>query len=299
MKLDEHQKESYANLVMYDNGSNIGRIKKGDIILTPNLPKSGFFSLMVVSGAYRYEILNFRDGNHDLGHILPVQLLSGSSGINKYNKFVAADIRRTMRCQLRLWSLNGYAELIDELIEHLKSNTTLSSAVDASTKLENAWDAAFNTAQSTLINSLGKELDSKFKAAEWEEPLVKVFQSLYPDADVQHTGGPSENGADIVINLPNYFDKSSTPFRIVIQVKNYAEIMAGTHAIDQIRNAINSYGTDGKVVGAVIISTATSVSSDFLKELSSLQAGVNATVSLLLRDDVLRLISVGLKKYIF
>jgi len=298
-KLTQDQKDAFSNLVMYDNGVESGRIKKGDIILTPNLPKNGFFSLMEVSGDYVYNILDFGDGEHDLGHILPVQLLSGTTGINKFNEFVDADIRRTLRCRLRIWSLNGYSEEIDKIIEQLRLNRSLSSAVDASTKLDIAWDSALKSAQITLIESLGKELDSKFKAAEWEEPLVKVFEKIYPEADVQHTGGPFENGADIVVNLPNYFDPACTPFRIVVQVKNFTDIMSDTHALDQIKMAIKSYSTDSHVIAAVILSTANSVSDEFLKELSQVQADTVAKVTLMLRDDVLKLISTGMGKTFF
>jgi len=297
--LTQDQKDAFSNLIMYDNRVEGGRIKKGDIILTPNLPRNGFFSLMEVSGDYTYDILNFGDGEHDLGHILPVQLLSGTTGVNKFNEFVDANIRRTLRCRLRIWSLDGYSEAIDAIIGQLRLNKSLSSAVDASTKLDVAWDSALKSAQITLVESLGKELDSKFKAAEWEEPLVKIFEKLYPDADVQHTGGPSENGADIVINLPNHFDPSCTPFRIVIQVKNFTNIMSDTHALDQIRTAIKSYSSGSHVIAAVILSTANSVSDEFLKELSRVQADTVAKVTLMLRDDVLRLISTGMGKTFF
>jgi len=84
----------------------------GDIILVPNMPKDGFFTLCRVTGDYSYS-----DDTEvrDLRHMLPVEVIT-KGGVANSNKFVDAALRQSLRCPGRLWDISSYKGCIDKII---------------------------------------------------------------------------------------------------------------------------------------------------------------------------------------
>ena len=93
-------------------------IQRGDIILLPNLPTCGQWSVAEVVGGYRYEIAQ---PHGDYGHILDVSLLNPDSPINPNSQYVSAALRRTMTSQSRMWNLDYYEKDLQGLIDAMKT----------------------------------------------------------------------------------------------------------------------------------------------------------------------------------
>jgi hypothetical protein len=157
--------------------------------------------------------------------------------------------------------------------------------------LAKAWETALSHAVDALRERLGPELDSRFQAAEWEEPIKMVLQRLYPEADVRWVAGPREAGADVIVQIPNRFGE--LPWLIVVQVKNYqGEI--GPAVLMQLRSAHNRYSKEGKLLCLVVMTTAEKASADWRKTADELSTELDVPVELVLREKMMEILSEGL-----
>jgi hypothetical protein len=207
-KLTDDQKAAWGNFRML--GASDDSVRVGDVILVPNLPEYGYFMLVRVTGPYRYEPLplaeeyDVNDLGQDYGHILPVEILT-PEGINKHAADVDASIRSTLRTPMRMWNLGRYSEAIERLITATEEGADTTTPTTGEGRLATAWESALSVASETLNQQLGGQLDANFQAAEWEEPIKLVLQSLYPKSEIIWTAGRYENGADIVLKIPDHF----------------------------------------------------------------------------------------------
>jgi len=286
------QQDVYRHRKMYHfNGEGVCI---GDYILVPRMPVRGRFILARVTGEYRYEI--FHTGDH--GHILPVEILT-PDGVAHFNKHVDAGIRRTMRAQSRMWSIGGYAESIDKIVQAAQHGDNLLDESEAAARLNVAVESALEQARNELVRQLGPKLDEQFRAAEWEEVIVKALERLYPGAmaEVQHTGGSSEQGIDIVLRITNHFAVGSveaTDWMVLIQVKDYQGTIYGTGAIEQLRQGLNAYEQEGKTVALVVMTNAKKADEACEKAAKELEAETKVPVCLVLRDELLWIIATGM-----
>jgi len=111
--LDSDQAAARRNLPML--GHDVNAMQRGDIVLLPNLPDPGTFSLCQLTGSYRFEIYDV-DDVCDYGHTLPVELLKGCEGIPFANEHVGEGLRRTRRNIGRLWRLNHLREELELIL---------------------------------------------------------------------------------------------------------------------------------------------------------------------------------------
>lgn len=91
----------------------------GDLAVLLHLPVYGRWSIVRVSGTYRFEISsmpNAVDGAADYGHIRDVELLTGEFGIDSHNGRVGDDLRSSLRNRQRMWSLDAHGEEIVRLL---------------------------------------------------------------------------------------------------------------------------------------------------------------------------------------
>jgi len=87
-------------------------IQVGDIILVPNMPNDGFFTLCRVTGDYSYS----EDTEvGDLRHMLPVEIIT-KGGIAYSNGIVDAALRRSLGHPGRLWNIKRYKRCVDDII---------------------------------------------------------------------------------------------------------------------------------------------------------------------------------------
>ena len=270
-------------------------IQINDRVVVPNLPEDGSFIIVEVTGEYYFEPLQLSKDNdnnefvEDYGHILPIQVLT-DKGINKYANHVHANIRSTLRTPMRMWNLDRYRNELEDILEKYEKGIDFSTPTTGQSRLETAWENSLNKANQMLQGELGLELDKRFRAAEWEEPIINALKKLYQNADVNGVGGPQEHGADIIVTIPNYFD--ALPWLIIIQVKNYTGEI-DTQVLDQLRTAYNKYGTDGKVLSLVAMTTADKASADFTKAREELSTELDIPVSLILRKNLLEIMAEG------
>ena len=271
----------------------------------PNLPDLNRFCLGEVIGPYCFDILPLpgeRDVNDlggDYGHVLPVRLIT-EEGIDKYSNHVHAGIRATLKTPMRMWNLDGYGKHIERLLSLHDSGEDLLTASSAVARINIAWETAMSEARKVLQEGLSVQLDSKFQAAEWEEPILTVLRNLYGVArssndnrgfDIRWTAGRYEDGADVVVQIPNHF--GGVPWLIVIQVKNYrGEI--GSGVLSQIKQAYQRYSLDGQVLLGVIMTTAEKEAGDFDVEKDKLEKELNIPIKLILRNQLINIMTRGL-----
>lgn len=142
----------------------------------------------------------------------------------------------------------------------------------------------------------GSKLDERFRAAEWEDVVVKTLESLYPEAEVRHTGGKNERGVDILLRIPNQFAKNirdGSDWIILIQVKDYKGTIYGTEAIDQLRQGLDAYGQEGQIVTLVVMSNAENIDENCSKAAQILENEKNIPVLLVARDNFIDFIANG------
>lgn len=123
------------------------------------------------------------------------------------------------------------------------------------------WEVKLEQALQDVYGPIEAKLDAllqqRFSAAEFEIPCLLLLRSLFPGAEVEHTSGPSEHGADLVVTWEDPLTDSGTSedlsFRAVFQVKNWHGQARDLHAIDQLVEAIRHYQTDYPVRGAYLL----------------------------------------------
>lgn len=293
--LSASQRDAIRNLKMLT--ASEGGIRPGDVVLTPNLPEEGHFFITEVAGAYRFEMLDLRNTPHDVngvgsdyGHILPVRLLSPAK-VNRYSDRVHADIRTTLRSPGRMWNADWCGEKIEQLITDIRNGVDLSPPATGRARLGAAWEAAVAHATDELRRKLEPGLTSRFRAAEWEEPIKIAVESLYPSCNVRWVGGPQENGADIIVELPNYF--AEKPWLILVQIKDYSGEI-GPSVVSQLLKALEHYGNDGNVICLVAMTMAERASADFYERANTASREVGVPIEVVCREKMLDLMADGL-----
>lgn len=296
-QLTEVQREAYKNFKMLGEGED--SIRRGDIVLVPNLPQHGLFCVATVNGDYYFERLHLEAAQQtsglaeDYGHVLPVDLLT-PEGVNRYAEGVHADIRRTLRAQNRIWNCDWCGRHIDAILEARDRGEQLTEPRTGRQRAQAAWESAVQQARRTLESELERTLHANFRAAEWEEPIVIALSKLYPPsvAEVEWVAGADEHGADILVRITDHFADSA--WQILIQVKDYVEEIAAVGALGQLETAHAHYGQQAPVVSAVVMTTADRAADNFLEELQRVEKRLGIPVHLMTRAAVIRLIADGL-----
>ena len=86
----------------------------GDIVVAPNIPQWGRFSVFRVAGPYEYVLDAPRQFDERFGHILPVQLLASS--IDRYGPLVSDSLRAMTALQPRLYSITPYGGDVEKVV---------------------------------------------------------------------------------------------------------------------------------------------------------------------------------------
>ena len=262
----------------------------GDIILVTNTPKDGFFTLCRVTGDYSYS----EDTEvHDLRHMLPVEVIT-KGGVAYANDIVDAALRQSLKCRGRMWNINPYKDCVDKIISLVEKGeeSVLREGSDHVERAKEAVADEIRKSVNNLSNTIINELYSVLQGAEWEPVLCYVLDPLMKNIQIEHTGGPSESGADIVINIPNPFDEQF-PWIIVIQVKNYkGEI--GVEVAEQLKRAIDSRKYQGQVIAAYILTTADTSSEDLKKALDNIEDEYNISADCVNLSQIKQIITKGM-----
>ena len=81
----------------------------GDVVLVPNMPQNGSFTLCRLTGGYDYAT---DPAVGDLGHQRPVEVLT-PGGVANDHPLVSAGLRQSLRCRSRLWWIGPPSPLPD------------------------------------------------------------------------------------------------------------------------------------------------------------------------------------------
>lgn len=294
-RLTKEQNDARPNLRMLSESND--SIQLGDWLLLPNLPEDGNFLFAEVSGQYYYQPLaltkdcDVNNLGQDYGHVLPVRLIT-KNGINNYANSVDARIRSTLRTSMRMWNIDGYQDAIEELVtDYHRDGNDLSAAISGEARLHRAWDIAISHATQALREKLGAELDTRFQAAEWEEPIRTVLSKLYPGSEIRWVAGPKERGADVIVQIPNHF--GGLPWLILVQVKNYTGKLS-TAVLQQLRTGFDHYSNEGALLSLVVMTTAETTADDFDNQRRKFEEEVKTPVEIVLRKKMLEILADGL-----
>ncbi|WP_437713010.1 restriction endonuclease [Sorangium sp. So ce448] len=265
---DEQQDAWRGNRRML--GSEPDSIQEGDLILVPHLPEDRHWSIARVLGPYRFDIPK---KPKDYGHILPVALLSGDRPVGFKAKGVAAGLRQTMRNLSRLWNVDHLGAQIQQIVGNLGRSAETTDVE------EDRLEALLRELELAGL----ERFKFHFQGAEFEAPCVRLLKMLYGEANVEHTGGRSENGADAICT---YRDPLGVPHRVAVQIKMWTWDADWTRPLEQIKKACQSY--EG-ITSGVILSTSERVTPAFEAERAKLQKELGLPVRVVLRQELLRL----------
>ena len=251
-------------------------IKRDDIVLLPNLPEPGLWSVArIVDDDYRFEVSSEFG---DYGHIRNVQLLNADAPINPYSTAVHADLRKTMRAQVRLWNVDQYSESIQVLLDAISHRREVGKPESGAERL--------SAIRRTLKAQLWEHVDRGFQGSEFEEVCRILLEQAYET--VEHTAGSGERGADFVCDST---DGLGVPYRVVVQVKKWAGESDLRHPLEQIREAVSNYE---EVTAAVIIVTLDSLNEAAEEAVRGMSYELRVPISVLTKDDILDLLMLSL-----
>jgi len=243
-KLDEG---AGRNRPMFD------RVKKGDILLIPQLPNWGEVALVEAaedwSKGYIFEI---DETLGDYGHIFPAKYLKK---FTRDNENVTGNLRSTLKNPSRFWNINHYSEDVELLLN--TKVTELSKSQDHNSRLESSIGNVFNEVfnETLFADKLYNKLTEQFTREEWEFALVHGLKRMFPFYQIERVGGKEEinHGTDILIKLPSII--SNYGYAIAIQVKDY-DGFVGTDVIAQINKADTYWDTENlKLIEKIVIIT--------------------------------------------
>jgi hypothetical protein len=108
--LSKSQDQAWDNRRMLT--SRADAVHVGDMILVPHIPETKRFSLLRVAAPYEF------DGGQafgDYGHILPVQQLTGETGIGYTDAAVPLKLQTSLGNRVRLWNLDAFGPDLEAL----------------------------------------------------------------------------------------------------------------------------------------------------------------------------------------
>ena len=291
-EFSSHEEDALWNIKMLGKYCQYSKtyIQVGDIILVPNMPNNSSFTLCRVTGDYSYS----EDTDvHDLRHMLPVEVIT-KGGVAYSNENVDAALRQSLRCRGRLWNINPYKDCVDKIISLVndRKEYLLREGSDHVERAKGLVDDEIKTSVDNLSETIIEKLPSVLQGAEWEPVLCYALDPLMKNIQIEHTGGPSECGADIVINIQNPFDEQF-PWIIVIQVKNYkGEI--GVQVAEQLIQAIDSRKDQGRVIAAYVLTTADKISEDLKKAIENIKKEYNIAAECVKLSQIKQIITKGM-----
>lgn len=181
------------------------------------------------------------------------------------NAAVGAGLRRTMRNPSPMWSINPLA---DELAVIREAEGSLAQADTPTARLEQILEET--------LASLLETLRGHFRANQLEGPVLRLLQQLFPPpAQVLDRRGPKEHGADFIVTNNDAFGREHVT---VIQLKDHPKVLDDTEALEQIRDAANTYSP----TAAVILTTAAREASGFSQRREELEEELGIPITTVL-----------------
>ncbi len=281
-------------------------MQENDIVLLPNLPDPGTFSLCRLrSGSYDFHPISMDGEDKDCDHIRPAELIRGCEGIPNDNPAVKPGIHRTLRCRSRLWRIDHLEKEVRALCKAAVEGTSFVETKGAQIRFIRLLgevnqvhrDARHEARQRIREQLTIERLRDIARAEDLEEPLVRILHVLFPPpALVDRTGGAGENGADIVVRIHDPFDPEEDAL-ILIQLKDHDGV-TDDDGLTQLKTAIRHYGhgttKQGRVIEAVFATLANSFAPDVAEQARLLQEQTEVKVRLINGTQLLDIVAYGL-----
>ncbi len=251
---DTKDSDARKNFSMYNN------VKKGDILLIPRLPDWGSVAIAEAAEDWNNEEKGYRfeidDEKKDFGHIFPANYIGC---FNRHGKDVSGNIQSTLKARNRFWNISRLSEDIEKIMKNLEGNKESTSVIEnikniISEKVKTYFDLK------ECCDRIVDEYNKKFTASQWEEVLKNVLEKIYPEYEIEKTGGmkEEEHGTDILINVPGI--SISESYNIAIQVKNYEGEISDENIniiIDQVDKAKGyKWENNGKLIDQILVITS-------------------------------------------
>ena len=244
------------------NGPADTYMNVGDVVLVPNMPHDGLFTLVRIRGPYEFDI---NEEHGDFGHLRPVEVLT-PTGVANEHQLVDAGLRRSLRCRGRLWRISDYDECLESIIRFDGDLTIGTTAVGRAESIVS--DLVTGSIIDDMATRLSESLRVGLQGSEWETVVRDALEPLFP-VTVLHTGGPQERGADLEIVISNPFSEA-LDWIIPVQIKDH-EFLEGPKVVSKLGEAFRSRLDKGHVVIAVVLLvTDAGPSPELEKEMSKL-----------------------------
>jgi hypothetical protein len=275
----------------------------GDVILVPNMPADARFTLCVIAGRYQFDLSSDPHAAGDFRHALPVKILTPQEGVSNASKLVTAGLRRAMKARSRMWSLDTHAEAIESIIQMANSpeGKDLLLGIEPEERADAILEKVFEEPSEGPLAPVVRNLRNEFSNEAWEHILRAAIEPLAREAEVLHTGGPDEQGADVVVHYPNPFEPEK-PFVIAIQVKDWVGA-AGGQVGEQLKKIVRSYqGPDkhqpkpGTLVGIYVALTQADASPELIEQCKIIEEQHHIPVKPIAKDNLMRVTLRGLLK---
>ena len=242
-QLTEHQKNASRHWRMGDGPAG-DYMNDEDVVLVPNMPHDGLFTLVRIRGPYEFEI---NEELSDFGHLRAVEVLT-PTGVANEHQLVDAGLRRSLRCRGRLWRISDYAECLERIIGFDGDLTVGTTAVGRAESIVS--DLVTGSIIEDMATRLSESLRVGLQGSEWETVVRDALEPLFP-VTVLHTGGPQERGADLEIIISNPFSQDHN-WIIPVQIKDH-EFLEGPEVVSKLEEAFCSRSGRGYVVIAVVL----------------------------------------------
>lgn len=218
------------------NRPMFNKVKKGDILLIPQVPNWGEVALVEATEDWnKGYVFEIDPTLGDYGHIFPAKYLKKFS---RNNENVTGNLRSTLKNPSRFWNINHYSDDVEILLS--SQVTELSKRQDHNSRLESSIGTVFNEVfdETVFADKLYEKLTEQFTREEWEFALVYGLKQMFPFYQIERVAGKEEknHGTDILIKLPSILSNYS--YAIAIQVKDY-DGFVGNEVVSQINKADN------------------------------------------------------------
>ena len=250
-------------------------VQPGDYIIVPHLPEEGFWSIVKVTGGYRYE------KDKAFGHILEVELLNRDQPINPRCVAVAAALRRTATARSRMWNIDHLKREVFRLIKAVEQGENVSCPEPTVEKLASIHNRA--------AKAIEGELREKFHGSEFEEPVERLLKQIYGKENVERRAGPNERGADFVCSS---MDGLGVKHSVAVQVKMWEGTAVSQHPLDQIERAYKAHETDDTrepISAGIVLSMVDDFEKDFIDKKKLLEKKLLIPIHLLGSKEVVDL----------
>ena len=221
----------------------------GDVVLVPNMPTDGLFTLCRITGGYEFEI---PPDVRDFGHFRSIEVLT-PDGVANEHELVDAPLRQSLRHPGRLWQISSYSKCLERIIQSDLPPEELAKGVTPAGRVESLVAELVPESIDVMAKRLEEKLPQRLQSAEWETGILDALEPLF-SASVRHTGGRNEQGADLEVVISNPFDRGD--WLVPIQIKDHQGV-EGTDVLAQLDQAYQSRQTSdrGRVIAVVLLVT--------------------------------------------